>query len=246
MQTVQPRAESAYVVLASTFAVVLVLSNIIAVKLIRVPGSELALPVGVLTYPLTFLISDLVAELWGEVHARRMVYLAFGMSLLMLAVIWLAVQLPPHPSWGSLGEQYGLSSIEEQQNAFASVFSLNGLLVAASLCAYLVAQLLDVRLYGAIRNWTAGRHLWLRNNVSTLLSQLVDTSIVTGIYLFIGLGVDFKAGLSIMLTAYAYKAFFALCDTPLLYAATYLLRRYLSQCRVGPMAPTLQSSQASL
>ncbi len=221
-------SDTVYVTLATTFAVVLVLSNIVAVKLVRMPFTDLALPIGVLTYPLTFLMTDLVAEIWGEKHARCMVYLAFFMAIIMLGVIWIAVWLPPHPDWMALGGRQGFTSLEEQQNAFASVFGINGILVTGSLLAYLTAQLLDVQVYGALRRWTNGRHLWLRNNASTLISQLVDTILVTGFYVYGGLQLDWHIGVTIIGTSYAYKAFFALCDTPFMYLGTYLLRRIIA------------------
>ena len=227
------RYEKVYLILTTTFCVILVISNSVASKLFAMPGwPELALPVGLLTYPATFLITDLLAEVYGPKRARLTVYLAFAMSFLLLLVVQLSLALPAHPSWAVPGNPYGYQSTEEFQTAYESVFSINGKLLFGSMAAYLVAQLLDVTIFDTLRRWTKGSHLWLRNNVSTLVSQVVDTAIVGSVYLYWGLGMDFMTGLEIMYIAYIYKAIFALCDTPCLYLAVHGIRRYLENDEV--------------
>jgi len=249
------KSEVAYLVLASTFAVLLVLTNVIGIKLFQAPFYEwtstilffipadangFALTTGILTYPLTFLITDVVSEIWGERRANFMVIIGFFMSMLMLLITQLALAVEPHLYWASTETPFFMdgwsaggdnpsigSAIEGYQHAFETVFSLQGILLFGSMSAYLCAQLLDVRLYHFWRSITKGKHLWLRNNGSTIISQLVDTAIVNSIFFYLGLKMDIWIGVQIMMTIYVYKILIAVIDTPLIYLCVYLLRKKL-------------------
>ncbi|HCP46974.1 MAG TPA: hypothetical protein DIU15_13085 [Deltaproteobacteria bacterium] len=257
------RYERIYLVLAATFVTTLVLTNIIGIKLFRAPfNPEFALTTGIITYPITFLITDIVSEIWGKKRANFMVFLGFFMSLLMLAIVQIAVHVSPHPYWapGEGGFFADLASagpgatldtgetahelvrvtggnpvatretvapVMAYQHAFDSVFALNGLLLFGSMLAYLVAQLIDVRLYHFWKKLTKGRHLWLRNNGSTWVSQLVDTAIVNSILFYLGFKMDFMVGVQIMVTIYLYKLVIAAIDTPLIYLGVYITKRLL-------------------
>ncbi|HAA91079.1 MAG TPA: hypothetical protein DCS82_11050 [Rhodospirillaceae bacterium] len=111
------------------------------------------------------------------------------------------------------------------QTAYESVFTLPGVLIAASMTAYMAAQLLDVRLFHFWKRITEGRHLWLRNNASTMVSQLVDTIIVNSIFLKWGLGLDWGLVIKIIIASYAVKLAIAALDTPLIYLGVRLARR---------------------
>ena len=184
------RREATYSFCVAAFAVVLVLTNIVGVKLFMLfpegrpgwlPGAgPLALTSGILTYPITFLLTDVVSEIWGKKRADFMVLVGFLMSLLMLGVIQVARALPASEIWGN--QDLGLEAADLQM-AFEATFYFPGLLLFSSMLAYLVAQLFDVRLYHFWWRLTEGRHMWLRNNGSTGISQLVDTIIVNGIFL---------------------------------------------------------------
>lgn len=221
------RYERMYLVLASIFVVSLVMTNVIGIKLFRAPlNPEFALTTGILTYPITFLVTDVVSEVYGKARANFMVVLGFFMSLLMLFIVQIALAVPPHPYWVPQGNPF-YETVDGYQHAFESVFALNGLLLLGSMLAYLVAQLVDVYLFHFWKQLTDGKHLWLRNNGSTSISQLVDTGIVNSILFFIGFGMDFATGFSIMLTIYVYKLALAILDTPLIYLGVYLVKRSL-------------------
>lgn len=229
-----PRGEALYASFTAAFCVVLVLTNIVGVKLFQIfpegrpgwiPGEgALTLTSGIITYPLTFLITDLVAEIWGRRRAQLMVWLGFGTSVLMLGVVAIAARLPPSPYW-SLPEM-GFDA-EGMQRAFEVSFHLPWLLLFASMTAYLVAQLFDVHLYHFWWRVTRGRHMWLRNNGSTGISQLVDTSIVNGIFLPFAFGFTLLQVVEVVVAAYLCKLAMALVDTPLLYLGRGVLRRTL-------------------
>lgn len=206
-----PALRTLYQVLCASFAVIVVISNIISVKMVKLPFfADFSIPAGLITYPLTFLVSDLVTEIYGAQRAKLMVYIALGMNLLGFGIIQLALAVPAHTA--------------AEQTAFAAILGLSGLRIFSSLAAYLVAQIVDIQLYAWIKKMTGLRFLWLRNNGSTCVSQIVDTVIVDVIFLWWGLGMGMAEVLPIMVFSYAYKAFFSVANTPLFYLCVYLVR----------------------
>lgn len=200
-----------YQVISATFCVVVVISNIISAKMVQLPYFQnLVIPAGLVTYPLTFLLTDLVTEVFGPKKAKVMVYLALAMNLLTFGIIQFALMLP--------------ISSHEEEIAFHAVLGLSGLRIFSSLTAYLVAQLVDIQLYALIRRWTGEGFLWLRNNGSTCASQLVDTVLIDLIYLYWGLGMKMSTVLPIMLISYLYKAFCSAANTPLFYLIVFLVK----------------------
>ena len=240
------RSEGLYTFCAAAFAVVLVLTNIVGVKLFLLfpeggpswlnGGESVTLTSGIITYPLTFLLTDLVAEIWGKKRADLMVVLGFVMSLIMLGIVQLAIWLPPSPVW--INAELGIDASAGLQHAFVATFFFPGILLAASMSAYLIAQLFDVRLYHFWWRVTRGRHMWLRNNGSTLISQLVDTIIVNSIFLRWGLNWKWEDIGPVIVAVYICKVVLALCDTPLIYLGRSLMRRYLG---IAPDASPLHA-----
>ncbi len=238
------RSERAFAVLMAGFVVVLVLTNIIGVKLFlafpeSMPkglfGEAITLTTGLITYPITFLLTDVVCEVFGRRRANLMVATGFVMSLLTLVLIQISLVLPGSPVWPSGNPDY--DTVMEMQRAFESVFTLPGILIFGSMTAYLVAQLLDVRLFHFWKQLTGGRHLWLRNNASTMTSQLVDTIIVNSIFLGFGLGLDWLVVSKIIVASYLFKLLMALADTPFIYLGVYWVRKYLGEDTSAADAP---------
>lgn len=245
------KSESVFSVLMAGFVVMLVLTNIIGVKLFLafpetlpngIFGQAITLTTGLITYPLTFLITDVVCEVYGRQKANLMVVTGFFMSLLSLVLIQIALALPGSPAWTSVSPAF--NTVGDMQTAFESVFTLPGVLIFASMTAYLVAQLLDVRMFHFWKRVTGGRHLWLRNNASTMVSQMVDTIIVNSIFLGFGLGLGWTLVSQIVIASYVFKLLIAALDTPFIYLGVALVRRY-ADIPVGlemeayepPMAP---------
>ena len=231
----QDKAESAFSVLMAGVVMVLVLTNIIGVKLfLAFPellpnglfGEPVTLTTGILTYPITFLFTDIVCEVFGRKRANLMVYTGFAMSLFSLILVQVALVVPGSTVWPAGNPNY--ETVEAMQTAFDSVFTLPGILIFASMSAYLVAQLMDVRLFHFWKRVTHGRHLWLRNNGSTMVSQLVDTVIVNSIFLGFGLGLPWDIVGKIIVAVYLFKIGMAALDTPLIYLGVALLRSYIS------------------
>jgi uncharacterized integral membrane protein (TIGR00697 family) len=226
--------EKVYNIFLAIFITMIVLTNIIGVKLFDVPthylpgnflDSSITLTTGIITYPLTFLITDIVCEVYGKKRASLMVILGFLASILSLIFINLAVTLPGSEVW--INGELGFRSIDEMQNAYESVFTLPGFLISASMLAYLVAQLIDVRIFHYLKNKTNDKKLWLRNNVSTMFSQLIDTIIVNSIFLYFGLNLSWEIILKIIIASYIFKIVIAVLDTPLVYIGVYYTRKII-------------------
>jgi queuosine precursor transporter len=199
-----------YQLLVAAFSVIVVVSNVLSVKMVKLPWLELSVPAGLITYPLTFLLSDLVTEIFGPKRAKWMVYIAFSMNLLSFGLIQLGLMLP--------------SPDEKMHSSFQAVLSLSGLRIFSSLIAYMTSQIVGIQLYAAIKQMTGTRWLWLRNNASTCISQLVDTVVIDLIFLWWGLGMTMADVFPIMAFSYAYKTFFSVACTPLFYFLVFLVR----------------------
>lgn len=224
------KSERLFLIICSLFSVLLVLSNMITAKICCFPFTDcFALPAGLITYPLTFLVTDTVTEIWGEKRARLMILVALAMNVLSLAVVQISLWLPADPNWVVPNNPYDYADVAAYQNAYESVFGVNHVMIFGSIIAYLVSQLLDVSIFAMIRSATGSRHLWLRNNASTLLSQAFDTLITGFFFFYIALGMDLATALPLLVQAYLYKAIFSLIDTPFLYLSVNRIRAYIGE-----------------
>ena len=201
-------------ILASFFVSLLIVSNIIAAKLLQI--GDWVLPAGILAYPLTFLISDTIAEVYGRKTTTRIIWVGFATSLLMVLIIYMASIFPAAPFW-------------ENQEAFDLILGSVPRIVLAAMVAYLVSQYHDVIAFHFWKNFTNGRYLWLRNNASTMMSQAVDTVLFVTIA-FAGT-LDFSVIINMILTQYVVKILIAIVDTPLGYVLVSQVRRY--QVKLG-------------
>ena len=218
--------EIIYLSLVTVFSVLFVLCNLIGIKLFIAPFyNNYALTTGIIIYPFTFVITDIVSEIWGSARAKFMIYVGFFMSLLSLGFVQLVLYLPPHSNWATSGNIYGLTDANVLQNAFNAILQVNGKIVLGSLLAYLIGQLLDIRIFASLKALTKGRHLWLRNNVSTLISQFIDSWIAGFIMLAWGLHLETALVIQIILAEYCFKVIFALCDTPIVYLGVRLIKK---------------------
>lgn len=178
----------------------------------------MSVPAGVIAYPFTFLATDLISELFGRKKAQLVVWVGFAMNIFLLFLMSVNHWLP-----NSAGVSGGL-------DLFEGVYEFMVGNVIASMIAYLVAQSVDVRLFHFWKKKTKGKHLWLRNNGSTMFSQLVDsTAILTILYLAGNLGDNVNtigALIILIINSYLFKFFFALFDTPLFYLGVKVLANY--------------------
>lgn len=200
-------------VLAALFIGALVTCNLIANKFVEVDlGFKVfVLSAGVLPYPLTFLITDILSELYGRKRTTIVVASGFFASMMVLLILYLGHLFPAIEASPVSNYQYNV------------VFQNSWRVISASMIAYLSAQFLDVRVFHFIKRLTKGKALWLRNNFSTFFSQLIDTILVTTV-IFIGVkGFDFIADL--VWDGWLFKVICAALDTLIIYPVVLGLRR---------------------
>ena len=232
------RRERVFLMLAGLFLGSMTMLNILGVSRfidmsptvfgVRIP---MVLAVGVLPYPITFLCTDFISELYGRSRASFVVWVGLGLNLWVVAFLWLGGALPPYPT---LDPATGLPPSDAYDFAFYRIRVLTMGAVMASMIAYLAAQLCDVYLFHFWKRLTDGRHLWLRNNGSTLVSQFVDTfAVITITHFYAGaLPIDAHAPIWPQLwvfiaSGYVFKATVALLDTVPFYLGVAWLSRYL-------------------
>jgi uncharacterized integral membrane protein (TIGR00697 family) len=209
------RYERIYAAHIALFITFVLLTNTLGVKLFTFAGY--VLPVSIIWYPLTFLITDVVSEIYGAKRASFMVIGGFAMSMVLLFFAQVGIALP-------VADVYPLQ--REYENIFGPIWRL----LFASMAAYLLAQLIDVQLFHMWKRLSRGKHLWLRNNGSTIISQLVDSLTVNFIFLYDNPAVftgDAGDILRISLSVYVLKVVIAMLDTPLFYLAVRVLGRWL-------------------
>jgi len=195
------------VVLATLFTTCLIVANILAVKLISIGGW--VVPAGVIAYPLTFLFTDVITELYGRRTASRVVWLGFGANILMVILVYSGKLLTPAPFW-------------EGQPAYEAILGMVPRIVLASMGAYLVSQHHDIFAFQFWRKKTKARFLWLRNNASTMVSQALDT----GMFITIAFWgtVTTEVLVNMLYTQYLIKLAIAAADTPFCYLLVHFLK----------------------
>lgn len=224
------RREKLFLVLSCFFSVLIVLANLLAVKLVKLPFFDnVALPAGLLIFPITFLVADLVTEIFGSSKARLMVYVGFALSLFASTILHLSVLMPAHPTWVSPLNPFGYETSMEYQNAYRSVFGLTGITVLSSMAAYVLSQILDIHLFQFFKQLTHNKHLWFRNAASTLTSQIIDTLVVNILLLYCGLKIELNTVIQICFLCYLYKVFFTVANIPLFYLAVWTSKTYLGE-----------------
>lgn len=190
-----------------------------------------AVAVGVLPYPITFLCTDFISELYGRRRANFLVWVGLLINLWVVFILWIGGLMPPTDH---LDPATGLPPNEAFDFAFYKIRALTFGAVTASMIAYLAAQFCDVYMFHFWKKLTAGKHLWLRNNGSTLISQGVDTVAVILITHFWAKGLPINSEQSLwpqllmfIATGYVFKLVIALVDTGPFYLGVHYLGRYL-------------------
>ena len=236
----QERRERVFLVLAGTFLCAMTLLNVIGITRFIQLG-PMALAVGVLPYPLTFLCTDLICELYGKARANFLVSVGLGLNFFILAVMFLGDAIPAvssesMPPWQilQLAEPVALPNgdiVENSIGLYQLIYATTSGAVFASMLAYITAQYCDVQLFHFLKRLTKGKHLWIRNNFSTLLSQMVDSVMV----ITVTFGAAFLRGDMVLHTLliligsnYLFKATVALLDTGPFYLLVNILRKYLN------------------
>jgi uncharacterized integral membrane protein (TIGR00697 family) len=210
------QAEVMFCVLAALFVAALITANLIFQKFFRWDFFGIytfELSAGIIPYPVTFLVTDIISEIYGRKMANRVVFAGLFASLFMLLIIVVASIAP--------ATEYSPVSDDE----FNMVFGFTFVAVAASLVAYLLAQFLDVQIFHFWKRLTRGKYLWFRNNASTFSSQFVDT--FTVLFLLCSFQViEWELFGMLLLNGYLFKVMVAMLDTPLIYIIVWAVRKH--------------------
>lgn len=198
-------------ILTSIFVAGLIGANLLGSKITTLFG--VAISVGIFAYPLTFLITDAIGEVYGKKKAKHVVWAALIAQILILGLTFISITLPPAGRY-PFNEQY------------VTIFSGSLRMIIASLIAFIVAQSFDIWSFEWWRKKTKGKYLWLRNNASTVASQMIDTLLFMFIA-FYGISEKFTVGfiLKLSITYWLFKILFALIDTPFVYAIVKWLQK---------------------
>lgn len=245
---IQRRREWVFLILCGLFLGSLTMLNILGVSrfidlsdFFGIPETSdirFAIAVGVLPYPITFLVTDIVSEIYGRRRANMLVWIGLILNCWVLLVLWFGGWLDAPENLQSNGRlplevvdgvakaPYGFAFYEIRTLAFGATF--------ASMIAYMTAQFVDVHVFHLLKKRTQGRKFWLRNNVSTMTSQLIDSIAVILITHFYAHALPIPEGavvstavIAFILSSYLFKFVFALLDTIPAYITIKYLRRYL-------------------
>lgn len=183
------------------FISTLIIANIVSAKVVSFFG--LVIPAAIVAYPLTFLMTDVIGEIWGKEEANKTVKLGLVCQIISVILIALSILLPVAP-------------FADNQTEFKAIMGQSFRVVGASLIGYMIAQFNDVFIFHKLKEKTGEKHRWLRNNLSTMVSQLFDTAIFITIA-FIGA----VPNIFVMIASqYLIKVIYALLDTPFFYLLT--------------------------
>ena len=209
------QAQKIYLILAGIFIAALVASNLIFQKFFYwnpFGWYRFEISVGILPYPITFLITDIISEIYGKKKANQVVIAGIIASIFSMLIIYIANEVPA----------IGNSPVNDE--TFTHVFGLSPIAVLASMMAYLFAQFIDIRIFHYWKKRTNGKHLWLRNNFSTFTSQFIDT--FTVLVLLCSFKVlPWKMFSGLLLSGFLFKVIIAALDTPILYALIHVFRK---------------------
>ena len=196
-----------FVTCAALFVTCLLTANVIAAKLVVVAG--VVVPAGIVVFPLSYVLADVLTEVWGYAAARRLIWLGFACNLVLVVAVRLGGELPPAPFW-------------KGQDAYVAILGQTPRLLAASFVAYLVGEFANAYVLAKVKIWTSGRWLWVRTLGSTVVGEGLDSAVF--ITLAFGGAVPAGALIGIVGAQWAAKVLYEAAATPLTYAAVAWLK----------------------
>jgi uncharacterized integral membrane protein (TIGR00697 family) len=238
-----------FVVLGGFFVANAVIAEMIGVKLFQLEellglpkahltllgqsGLSFVLSVGVLPWPVVFIVTDVVNDYYGVRGVRLLTLLTTALIAFMFTALYLAIGMPPDRGWW-LGSS-AAAGVPDMQAAFTAIFGQGLNIIVGSLTAFVIGQLVDALIFRRLKRLTGDRRIWLRATGSTLVSQFMDSIVVTYVAFWLLRDMSFAMATALALTAYAYKFVVALLSTPLVYVAHWAIGRYLGPERAAAM-----------
>ncbi len=189
-------------------------------------GLSYDLTVGVITWPIVFIMTDILNEYYGVRGVKFLSFLAAIFIAFAFLVFYGSIHTSPTAWWQVSQEKNG---VPDMQAAYTQILGQGMNIIIASLIAFIVGQLADATIFKKIKQITGGKKIWLRATFSTLVSQLIDTIIVSYIYLYFSLGFSFPKVTAVAMVGYTYKFCMAIACTPLIYLVHALIQRYLGK-----------------
>ncbi|GAB3378155.1 queuosine precursor transporter [Spongiibacter taiwanensis] len=253
-QNLDNKALRLFVLLGGFFVANALLAELIGVKIFSLEQS-LGLPpadfqllgidhlafnltTGVLLWPVVFVMTDIINEYYGKRGVKFLSYLTVALVLYAFAMVYAAIELVPADFWPRSHISADLPAAEQASmaaevgnlnSAFRLIFGQGLWIIAGSLVAFLIGQIVDVTVFHRVKQLTGERMIWLRATGSTLVSQFIDSFVVLFIAFYVGAGWDLSLVIAIGLVNYTYKLVVAIAMTPLLYLAHGVIDRYLGE-----------------
>jgi len=195
-------------------------------------GLGFTLSAGTLTWPIVFIMTDIINEYYGFRGVKFLSILTAAIIGFAFIVFYAAIHLAPDNYWIGSQKQNG---VPDMQAGYAQILGQGMSIILASLTAFLVGQMADATVFKKIKIITGEKGIWMRATLSTLVSQLIDTFVVGYIYLYFSIGFSFPRVTAIGLTGYSYKFIVAIICTPLVYLAHNLIESYLGKSKAAEM-----------
>lgn len=243
------KATRLYIILGAFFVANALIAEMIGVKLFQLetalglakadftllgrPHLSFVLSVGVLPWPIVFIMTDVINDYYGVRGVRFLTLLTTVLIAFAFAVMYFAIHMPPDTGWWITSS--AKQGVPDMQAAFSTIFGQGMNIILGSLAAFIVGQLVDAFIFRRIKRITGDKRIWLRATGSTVVSQLIDSVVVTYVAFWIFKGMPFTLATALVLTAYTYKLIIALLATPLVYLVHAGVERYLGKERAEAM-----------
>lgn len=243
------KATRLYIILGSFFVASAIVAEMIGVKLFQLETAlgmdkadftllgqqhlSFVLSVGVLPWPIIFIMTDVINDYFGVRGVRFLTLITAALIAFTFVLMWFAIHMPPDRGWwmsSSAGQ-----GVPDMQAAFKSIFGQGNNIIIGSLAAFIIGQLVDARTFRHLKRITGDKRIWLRATGSTLISQLIDSVVVTYVAFWLFKGMPFAQCTALVITAYCYKFIVALLSTPVIYLVHAAVERYLGKERAHAM-----------
>ena len=202
-------------------------------SLLNVDHLSFSLSVGVIPWPVVFVLTDIINEYYGIRGVRFLSLLTVGLIFFAFVVFYFAINTSPDTIWWI--SSYQKEGVPDMQAAFSAIFGQGMNIIIGSIAAFLIGQIADAVVFRKIKFMTGEKRIWMRATMSTLISQLIDSFVVTYIAFYLFRGVSLGQCTAWALTAYAYKFVIAILFTPVVYLIHWIAEKYLGKELAGEM-----------
>ncbi|MBS1546396.1 MAG: queuosine precursor transporter [Bacteroidetes bacterium] len=243
------KATRLFIILGAFFTASAIVAEMIGVKLFQLEtmlGLDKAdftllgqhhlsfvLSVGVLPWPIIFIMTDVINDYFGVRGVRFLTLITAALIAFMYVMMWIAIRMPPDLGWWMTSS--ARQGVPDMQAAFKSIFGQGNNIIIGSLTAFIIGQLVDAGTFRRLKRITGDRRIWLRATGSTLISQLIDSVVVTYVAFWLFKGMPFAQCTALVITAYCYKFLVALLATPVIYLVHAGVERYMGKEKAEAM-----------